>query len=141
MENAGSWRAYFARLRTAAFSRERERVRRVSMNPDSGPFTNHSNLINRPLHIRSMQQMMCPLTSWFPKISLIQLLNSRILMRFPDRIILIGPIQNTGSQSTDIHRIADIPRLLWLATAVDAAAWTAHDLDEVVGALARFYHL
>ncbi len=39
MENAGSWRAYFARLRTAAFSRERERVRRVSMNPDSGPFT------------------------------------------------------------------------------------------------------
>lgn len=38
MENAGSWRAYFARLRTAAFSRERERVRRVSQNPDSRTF-------------------------------------------------------------------------------------------------------
>ena len=83
---------------------------------------------------------MCPLTSWFPKISLIQLLNSRILMRFPDRIILIGPIQNTGSQSTDIHRIADVARLLWLTAAVDTAAWAAHDLDEVVGAFTGFYH-
>lgn len=46
MENAGSWRAYFARLRTAAFPLERKRVRRVSMKPDSDPFTT----LSRPFH-------------------------------------------------------------------------------------------
>ena len=80
-------------------------------------------------------------TSWFPKIGIIQLLNCRILMGLADWVILIGIIHHFCTQGTDVDRVAHITWLLRLTATIDAPAWTAHDLDEVIVSLAGFYHI
>ena len=86
-----------------------------------------------------MQKMMGLLASRFPKVGVIQLLDSGILMGLADGVILIGIVQHLSPQSADIHGIAHISRLLGLAAAVDTSAWAAHDLDEVIVGFTGFY--
>ena len=83
--------------------------------------------------------MMGSLASRFPKVGVIQLLDSGILMGLADGVILIQVIQHLRPQCADVGGIAHIAWLLRLSAAVYAAAGARHDFYKVIFALARLY--
>ena len=85
--------------------------------------------------------MMCFGASGLSEIGIIKFLDSRILVRLTNRVVFIRIIQYLSTQSTDVNGIANISRLLRLASAVDTAAWAAHNLNKVVVGFAGFYFI
>ena len=82
--------------------------------------------------------MMRLLTSRFSKECCVQLLDCRILVGFPDRVVFVIVIEDLGAQTADIDAVAYVARLLRLAAAVDTSTRTAHDLDEMIGSFTGF---
>ena len=82
--------------------------------------------------------MMRLLTSRFSKECCVQLLDCRILVGFPDRVVFVSVIEDLGAQTADINAVAYVARLLRLAAAVDTSTRTAHDLDEMIGSFTGF---
>ena len=69
--------------------------------------------------------MMRLLASRLTKIRCVQLLDRRILVRFPDRVVFVSVIEDLGAQTADIDAVAYVARLLRLAAAVDTSTRTA----------------
>ena len=89
-------------------------------------------LINRPLHIGGMEQMVRFLASGLTKVGGVELLDGRILVGLADGVGRIAVVENLGSEGADIGGIADVSGLLGLSAAVDAAAGTSHNFNKVV---------
>ena len=98
-------------------------------------------LINTPLHISRMQQVVGLLASGLAKISGIEFLDSRILMGLADGVSCIAVVENLSSESPNIGSIAYIAWLLRLSAAVDAAAGTSHNFNKVVVSFAGLYFI
>ena len=64
--------------------------------------------------------MMRLLASRLTKIRCVQLLDRRILVGFPDRVVFVSVIEDLGAQTADIDAVAYVARLLRLAAAVIA---------------------
>ena len=62
--------------------------------------------------------MMRLLASRLTKIRCVQLLDCRILVRFPDRVVFVSVIEDLGAQTADIDAVAYVARLLRLAAAL-----------------------
>ena len=98
-------------------------------------------LINRSLHIGSVQQVMGFLASGFAKVGGVELLDGGVLVGLADGVIYVTVVEHLCAESADIHGVADIARLLGLAAAVYTAAGASHDLDKVVVGLAGLYFI
>ena len=89
-------------------------------------------LVNTPLHISGVEQVVSLLASGLSQISGVELLNSRILMGLTDWVGCIYIIEHLCAQAADIRGVADVSGLLGLSAAVYTAAWASHDFDEVI---------
>ena len=89
-------------------------------------------LVNTPLHISGVEQVVSLLASGLSQIGGVELLDSRILMGLTDWVGCIYIIEHLCAQAADIRGIAYVSGLLGLSAAVYTAARTSHDLDEVV---------
>lgn len=88
--------------------------------------------------IGSVEQFLGEFTARLTKIILIEFLDVWVEVRTAERLVLIFFIEDRGTFGTigipDVgvfvwkHGWEDV----WLSTAIDAAAWAAHDLDEVI---------
>ena len=76
--------------------------------------------------------MMRLLASRLTKIRCVQLLDRRILVRFPDRVVFVSVIEDLGAQTADIDAVAYVARLLRLAAALknlEQSAETCYNIE------------
>ena len=95
-------------------------------------------LVNTPLHISGVEQVVSLLASGLSQISGVELLDSRILMGLTDWVGCIYIIEHLCAQAADIRGVADVSGLLGLSAAVYTAAWASHDFDEVIVGFSGF---
>ena len=69
-------------------------------------------LINAPLHIGGVQQMMCLGASGLAQIGIVELLDGRILVGLADGVRRIAVIENLSPQGADICGVAPVAGLL-----------------------------
>ena len=81
------------------------------------------------------------MASGFAEILLVELLDCRILVRFPVRHLCVELIERLGTQASNIRKVDHIGRLNGLAASVDTAAGAAHDLDKVVLLFSALDHI
>ena len=76
--------------------------------------------------------MMRLLASRLTKIRCVQLLDRRILVGFPDRVVFVSVIEDLGAQTADIDAVAYVARLLRLAAALknlEQSAETCYNIE------------
>lgn len=68
----------------------------------------------------------------FLKVRTIDLLDDRIFMTLTEGRSFVLLIQGLRTQGTEILEVTDVAGLIGLTTAIDTAAWAAHDFNKVI---------
>ena len=95
-------------------------------------------------HVGGVEKLFGKFAAWFAKEVLVDLDDVRVVVGLADSALLVDGVEDVGSLLT--VGIKDVSAFLWfevwldewLTTAIDATAWAAHDLDEVIWGLAFF---
>ncbi len=95
-------------------------------------------------NVRGVEKLFGKFAAWFAKEVLVDLDDVRIVVGLADSALLVDGVEDVGSLLT--VGLEDVSAFLWfevwldewLTTAIDATAWAAHDLDEVIWGLAFF---
>ena len=91
-----------------------------------------------------MEEFLREFAAWLTKEISVDLLDVWVVVRLTDRLAFIDLVEDVGTFGAisikDIGTFALKEGWLdeWLTTAVDAAAWAAHDLDEGIWGVAGF---
>ena len=80
---------------------------------------------------------MCLMTVRLAEVFVVQLHDSRVLLRLADIAVAVILVKHCGAKSAQINVISDRCGLIGLSAAVDASAGARHDLDELNIELAR----
>src|SRR5690606_19703231 len=86
-----------------------------------------------------MEQFVSPVASRMSKVFLVKLLHERVVLRLPERQVLVLFVQGLCPFRPEVDPASDLRRLYRLAAAVDAAARARHYLYEVVFSFAVLY--
>ena len=89
-------------------------------------------------HIGGVEEFFGKFAAWFAKEVLVDLDDVRVVVGLTDGALLVDGVENVGSLLAVGFK--DVIAFLWfevwldewLSTTVDAAAWAAHDLNEVI---------
>ena len=96
-------------------------------------------LVNAPLNIGGVEQVVGFFASGLSQVSGVELLDSRILMGLTDWVGCIYIVEHLCAQAADIRGVAYVSGLLGLTAAVYAAAGASHDFDEVIVGFSGFH--